>query len=725
MSLTSTLRKILSTGEHFRTTGAGTVGDPKNQGVVLFRESDGAELDIQSVIDNADALLTELEKKVNATDTQPVSMAAPPAGAATDAALATNTAAVNSVASGISSVLAELQTKGDEATLSAVQAAAESILAELQSEITVQLSSTPTPTVQLASTNLTTLSPDKGQLVDANNTAAITSVDASPGSPWVGPASVTRSEGVIGVFLSVISTGPVSGTYTFKFGEDGVSWPITITVPVDDFSTIRYRELKNVGAYFSAEFEPDAPLGAETVFINTQFARQPDPPFVVPSTHVHEQSDAAFGSVWMYPKFFKQDGNSDDLPGPQVSVGNSTETPPTIAVPFSGLTENVARYSQITVSIIYECSAAHTGTMFLEFSKTGSEWVAVDGGIPMTGTSGALRRFVPRSLTVINSQFRVRYVPDDDNLTTFHLETRYSPFQNLPTIARINTDMVGTEDVMNVRAAIVCEDPLGVPINMRANIAGAPILANWDTEVVKGNVQGHSRFEFSGRTNGLAASGSPNQDLWLGSGVYTGQPDDGLSVTVQVISDSALDTAAGTGAQAVRITGLKTTASTIIESEDIPTNGTLGANSASTWWRIFASEATQYGASGEQQGTITTRRLATPVDVFSAVPAGAGQSQAAVFTVPAGTLGIFKTPNLYMARNNGSDTQGRVAMSLRRFGQGGYNRVKDWQVTNSAPVAPDLREPIEALTDIKFEILDISDSTSSFNADPVIELVPA
>lgn len=142
------------------------------------------------------------------------------------------------------------------------------------------------------------------QSVDANNTKVISSADASPGSPWVGAATPTRGVGIVGILLTVISTAPIAGTYTFEFGEDGATWPISITVPVEDFSTIRFRQLLNVGAYYRAKFEPATAMGGTLAIITSQLARQSDPAFVVPAGHVFEEQDAAFGQTFSFAKLF-------------------------------------------------------------------------------------------------------------------------------------------------------------------------------------------------------------------------------------------------------------------------------------------------------------------------------------------------------------------------------------------------------------------------------------
>ncbi len=93
-----------------------------------------------------------------------------------------------------------------------------------------------------------------GQILDDNNTATLTSVDASPGNPWIGLPTAATAFGAVGELLTVISTEPLSGTYTFEFGPDGINWPVSITVPVQDFSTIKFRKLLNIPSYYRAQF---------------------------------------------------------------------------------------------------------------------------------------------------------------------------------------------------------------------------------------------------------------------------------------------------------------------------------------------------------------------------------------------------------------------------------------------------------------------------------------
>lgn len=147
---------------------------------------------------------------------------------------------------------------------------------------------------------------------------------------------------------------------------------------------------------------------------------------------------------------------------PNKSINNSTDTVPTIATPFTGTVDEISPYALLTFAVTYKASADHTGTLFLEFSPNGADWTAVDGGIYVAaGTSATLKRFPPRTLTRIDTYLRVRYVPDDDNLTAFHLETMYSQTQNAKLTSRLDGSLNGTEDVELTKSAIVGSDDFG------------------------------------------------------------------------------------------------------------------------------------------------------------------------------------------------------------------------------------------------------------------------
>lgn len=145
----------------------------------------------------------------------------------------------------------------------------------------------------------------QGQLLDANNTKTITAADASPGSPWVGVWTTTRSADIVRLLTVIAGTSStVGGTFTFQFSENGISPTISETRMIGDFSEVRDFDLINAGEFYRVSYEPAAPLGADLVFINTTLRRQDDGAFVRLANQEIEEANAAMGQTFAYPKAF-------------------------------------------------------------------------------------------------------------------------------------------------------------------------------------------------------------------------------------------------------------------------------------------------------------------------------------------------------------------------------------------------------------------------------------
>lgn len=152
-----------------------------------------------------------------------------------------------------------------------------------------------------------------GQTLDANNTQAVTSAEASPGSPWIGGWTETRDEGIVRLLTVLAGSDPeIPGTFTFEFSETGTEVglglaPISESRPIGDFDTVRDFDLINAGAFYRVAFEPDSALGAETVFVTTTLRRQDDGAFVRLANQELEESNAAMPSAFAYLKAFDEE----------------------------------------------------------------------------------------------------------------------------------------------------------------------------------------------------------------------------------------------------------------------------------------------------------------------------------------------------------------------------------------------------------------------------------
>ena len=122
------------------------------------------------------------------------------------------------------------------------------------------------------------------------------------------------------------------------------------------------------------------------------------------------------------------------------------------------------------------------------------------------------------------------------------------------------------------------------------------------------------------------------EDIWSEGGEY---PFPTAAATTTIESDSTDDDGdpAGDGAQTVYVSGLDTN---YAEVEEIVTmNGTSAVTLSNSYLRVHRCYVIASGADGTNAGNITVQHGST---VIAAIPAGLGQTQAAVFTIPATTL---------------------------------------------------------------------------------------
>lgn len=169
------------------------------------------------------------------------------------------------------------------------------------------------------------------QSLDAGNTKTITSVNASPGSPWVGVWKQTRDLGVVRLLTTLVASDPsVSGTFTFEFSETGSEGPLGIAPisaqrAISSFDSIRDFDLLNAGAYYRVAFEPDAHLGGNSVTITTTLRNQNDGAFARLSDQQIEEQNAAMGQTFAYLKAFGLDGLSETVRLGGLDPDNSTQ----------------------------------------------------------------------------------------------------------------------------------------------------------------------------------------------------------------------------------------------------------------------------------------------------------------------------------------------------------------------------------------------------------------
>lgn len=129
------------------------------------------------------------------------------------------------------------------------------------------------------------------------------------------------------------------------------------------------------------------------------------------------------------------------------------------------------------------------------------------------------------------------------------------------------------------------------------------------------------RFTMEGLNTSISAT---TADVWSAGGAISFPAS---ATTTLLVSSSANDTAAGTGARTVRVTGLDANFKPIVEIATL--NGTSNVTLANSYLRINLVEVVTAGSGLSNAGTISIKQGST---VYRQIPIAANVSQAAVFT---------------------------------------------------------------------------------------------
>lgn len=194
------------------------------------------------------------------------------------------------------------------------------------------------------------------------------------------------------------------------------------------------------------------------------------------------------------------------------------------------------------------------------------------------------------------------------------------------------------------------------------------IPADFYLEVRKGNVAKHSIVQKFGAIQNVTTTLTPVTT----SGNY---PTPLTPVSLEVVSSSTNDTAAGTGARALTIEGISNTnGAWTREVQTIALNGTTAVSVPNQMLRVdrlYVSTAGGYATAStpSHNSTLTVRVAgggATWQTIISNDTFGLSQSEIAVFTIPKGYKGYFlgksaaiestRTANIFLFVREGADT---------------------------------------------------------------------
>ena len=517
------------------------------------------------------------------------------------------------------------------------------------------------------------------QSIDTGNTKTVLAADASPGSPWVGTWTRTRSLGVVRQLVVLASTRTVGGTFTFEFGENGTTAVISEARVITDFTTVRDFDLINAGEFFRVKYEPATALSSHSVFVTTTNRRQNDGAFVRLANQEIEEANSAMGQTFAYQKAFDPStGKSVNIrPGATVT-GNSSSTPLTGGAAFnaSGSYFSLDNISSVAVSVTTDVS----GTLFVDnaMDSAGASLLrtssfAVTGGTPFFIGLSALARFM-----------RIRYVNGVTAQASFLLQTNTKTTPLSATFQRSDTALADASILQNTKAIISGRAPSGAYLNVPVNKVGNLIGADFLTEVAKGNVSGHALVNRVGYNPDIDTV--TYETVWQAGGVY---PFPGAAGVVSTASSSLLDTAAGTGARTVLIEGLNS--AHVEVSETITLNGILAVVTTTQFLRLLRVSVVTAGVGAANAGVLTSTIGGVTV---SAVSASNNRSALGVYTVPAGKTGYLLDLSISQSNNSASSiagvlwaTDGQSLIFRRRDSFGGHSQSGGTSRVYRAPMS--------------------------------------
>lgn len=311
--------------------------------------------------------------------------------------------------------------------------------------------------------------------------------------------------------------------------------------------------------------------------------------------------------------------------------------------------------------------------------------------------------------------FRVVYTNGPSAQSSFYIE---ATLRTAPTGAT-ELSLESAVDPSTVaginRSVLVGKDFTGTYQNVSVTETSALLTGDFLLEVARGNVAGYSIVSKFGNNDDIDTDSDP-EDVWGGSGLYTGQPAHSASAeTVDIQSTDTDDTAAGSGARTVEIQGLDENWEE--QTEVLTLNGTTAVTSTGLWHRVFRAKVLTAGSQGENDGTITINHTTTTGNVFISIPPTINQSLLAAYTVPVDKTAILQGMTITLVRANGSNGSG-VATLRAREEDGVYNTKGYYNISNALPANPDFKVPIifEEKTDILIRVEEVSDSNSLISA---------
>lgn len=244
-------------------------------------------------------------------------------------------------------------------------------------------------------------------------------------------------------------------------------------------------------------------------------------------------------------------------------------------------------------------------------------------------------------------------------------------------------------------------------------------LTDFDLEVSRGNVSGITALNKFGRNPDVDTAA--DEDVWSGGGTWV-EPT--AARIHALVSASANDTAAGTGARTIYIEGLDSSYN--VQSETLSLNGVASVNTVNSYTMINRMYVATFGSGATNAGLITAT-AATDATITAQILAGFGQTLMAIYQVPNGYKLYINDISCDM-NDITANTFIDILLLTKDYGTGGYRTRQYIQLQNSGTafiqkfIVPPLQIPSKTI--IKMRAANASsnncDICASFNGHLVL-----
>lgn len=199
------------------------------------------------------------------------------------------------------------------------------------------------------------------------------------------------------------------------------------------------------------------------------------------------------------------------------------------------------------------------------------------------------------------------------------------------------------------------------------------------------------------------------EDIWAGGGVY---PWLTAATALEVVSASANDAAAGTGARTILIEGLLADFTEI--SQTVTLNGLAAVAIPTPLYRINGITCLTAGSNGTNVGNITIRDAGGGT-TRGIAPAGFGRNRSSAFTVPAGKT-LHLTSSTFCINRPSSARDATLSFFIRPNG-GAYTLNSEISVDGN-PLVRELTPhvPLPEKTDFIFRCTSVSADNTDITA---------